>query len=91
MKTALTVVSFASYMAKADLNNQYTEKEITMNIEIPEIPHGHGLSFKKGVADGLLKTDGHKNSCHDTHLASYRRGYETGETLKKSISQKVKP
>jgi hypothetical protein len=25
-----------------------------IQIEIPEIPHGHGLSFKKGIADGLL-------------------------------------
>jgi len=61
-----------------------------MNIEIPEIPHGHGLSFKKGLADALLETKDHENSCHDTHAASYRRGYEVGEVLKAEIAEKVK-
>jgi hypothetical protein len=60
------------------------------NIEIPEIPHGHGLSFKKGIADGLLETKEHESTCHETHLANYRRGYEIGEALKKVISNKVK-
>jgi len=29
-----------------------------IELEIPEIPHGHGLSFKKGVADGLSSLRG---------------------------------
>jgi len=61
-----------------------------MNIEIFEIPHGHGLSFKKGVADALLETKDHESSCHETHLASYRCGYEVGETLKTMIAKQVK-
>lgn len=60
------------------------------NIEISEIPHGHGLSFKKGIADGLFENRTHENSCHDTDLASYRRGYEIGEALKKAIALRVK-
>ncbi len=60
------------------------------NIDIPEIPHGHGFSFKKGIADGLLETEGHKSTCHETHLASYQRGYEIGKALKEVISNKVK-
>ena len=60
-----------------------------MNIEISEIPHGHGLSFKKGVADALLETKDNESSCPKTHLASYHRGYEAGKTLRNIIAQKV--
>lgn len=59
-------------------------------IAIPEIPHGHGLSFKKGVADGLLEKQEHKDTCHQTHLASYQSGYEIGETLRREIAKKVR-
>jgi hypothetical protein len=67
-----------------------TELEVAMNIEIPKIPHGHGLSFKKGLSDALLETKEHQESCHETHLASYRSGYEIGESLKTAIAKKVK-
>lgn len=60
-----------------------------MNIEIPEIPHGHGLSFKRGVADALLETESHKNTCHGTHAASYLKGYKIGGNLKELIAKKV--
>lgn len=58
---------------------------------VPEIPHGHGLSFKKGVADGLLGKRQHESSCHETHAASYIRGYEIGEQLKAEFANHVKP
>lgn len=41
------------------------ENEIDFNA-IPEIPHGHGLSFKKGVSDGLLANATDRNGYHDT-------------------------
>lgn len=38
------------------------------------ILHGHGLSFKKGGADGSLDSKEHEKTCHGIHAASYRRG-----------------
>ena len=62
----------------------------TVQIEIPEIPHGHGLSFKKGVADGLLDTRSHESEPHETHSASYERGITVGADLKEKIALHVK-
>lgn len=62
----------------------------TVTIEIPEIPHGHGLSFKKGVADGLLDCRNHEAELNKTHDASYRRGIEVGAKLKSQIAKLVK-
>lgn len=59
-------------------------------IAIPEIPHGHGLSFKKGIADGLLETKEHEKTCHETHAASYQRGYEIGVEFRQEIAKYVK-
>lgn len=61
-----------------------------INLNIPEIPHGHGRSFKKGVADGLLDCRDHENTSHKTHLASYERGIEVGAVLKREIAKLVK-
>lgn len=61
-----------------------------IQIQISEIPHGHGLSFKKGVSDALLGNRDHENSCHETHSASYQRGYEFGEELVSQIASQVK-
>lgn len=63
----------------------------TIKLNIPEIPHGHGLSFKKGIADGLLDTDSNEDTCHETHRASYLRGHELGVMLKLEIAGNVKP
>ena len=63
---------------------------VTIEIIIPEIPHGHGLSFKKGLADGLLENERNKDSCHATHAASYLRGHDVGAGLKQEISKHVK-
>jgi hypothetical protein len=62
----------------------------TVQIDIPEIPHGHGLSFKKGVIDGLLGTRSHESEIHETHLASYERGLAVGADLKEKIAGQVK-
>ena len=60
-------------------------------MEFPDIPHGHGLSFKKGVADGLLESRVHEDSVHQTHSASYERGVAAGKSLRFEIGKLVKP
>ncbi|WP_217992623.1 hypothetical protein [Polaromonas sp. AET17H-212] len=62
----------------------------TIQAEIPEIPHGHGLSFKKGVADGLLECRNHEGAHHETHAASYQRGLAVGAELMREIARVVK-
>ncbi len=63
-----------------------------MTINIPEIPHGHGRSFKKGIADALLGENRFENDLPDGgHSSSYRSGYELGESLKAEVASKVKP
>lgn len=61
-----------------------------IELDIPEIPHGHGLSFKKGIADGLLDSREHEATPHETHTASYQRGIEVGAELKQKIAKLVK-
>ena len=61
-----------------------------ISVEIADIPHGHGRSFKKGVADALLDCRDNKRSCHETHLASYNRGQDLGATIKREIAKQVK-
>ncbi len=56
-----------------------------------DIPHGHGLSYKKGIADGILDESLHEDSVHETHLASYKRGFEEGVALRTSVANRVKP
>lgn len=54
------------------------------------LPHGHGLSFARGMADGLV---GHKPSPEtqpEGHSASYTAGYQAGQATKASISKIVK-
>lgn len=62
----------------------------TIHVEIDEIPHGHGLSFKMGVTDGLLETNAHEQSVHTTHSASYQRGVAAGQQLREEIARVVK-
>lgn len=62
----------------------------TVQIHIPEIPHGHGLSFKNGIADGLLDSEEHAQTTHETNRASYQRGVEVGAALKRAIAPLVK-
>jgi hypothetical protein len=62
----------------------------TIELKISEIPHGHGLSFKKGVSDGLLGNSSHEGDIHSTHKASYERGVIVGTNLKEKIAPIVK-
>jgi len=62
----------------------------TIQIEFSEIPHGHGLSFKKGIAGGLLDCRDHEETPHNTHSASYERGLVVGAELKRGIAKHVK-
>lgn len=57
----------------------------TIQIEIPDIPYGHGLSFKKGIADELLDCRENENTGHETHAASYQRGINVGTELKREM------
>ena len=56
-----------------------------------DIPHGHGLSHKRGVSDGLLGKTAFEGEVHETHRASYRRGLQEGEALQQEIASRVKP
>ncbi len=62
----------------------------TIELDIPAIPHGHGLSFKKGIADGLLENRSHEAEIDSTNHASYERGYVVGTNLKEKIAPIVK-
>jgi hypothetical protein len=62
----------------------------SFELNISDIPHGHGLSFKKGVADGLLACRDHENTTHKTHAASYQRGIDLGTELQQKIGILVK-
>lgn len=55
-----------------------------------DIPHGHGLSFKRGVSDGLLEESTYDGEVHETHRASYQRGVEEGVALRVAIADRVR-
>ena len=55
------------------------------------IPHGHGLSHKKGISDGLLNQRTYEAEIHHTHQASYQRGIEEGQILRQEVAQRVRP
>ncbi|EGV16083.1 hypothetical protein [Thiocapsa marina] len=59
-------------------------------IEIDEIPHGHAMSFKKGLSDGILDMYGKQQDIHATNKASYRKGVAAGTQLKEQIASLVK-
>jgi hypothetical protein len=61
-----------------------------IEIELPDIPHGHGLSFKKGLADSLLDSKVNESTCHETHKKSYSEGRAIGETIKQEVAKHVK-
>lgn len=60
----------------------------SIRLEINDIPHGHGMSFKRGVADALLDTMT-VDQCHPTHRRTHERGLELGKQLKQAIAIKV--
>lgn len=60
-------------------------------ITTQDIPHGHGLSFKRGLADGLLNAKTHEDACPKTHRATYRKGLEEGKALVEQVALRVRP
>ena len=60
--------------------------EINM-INLPEkLPEGHGLSFKRGIADALLQEERFASDLPNGHSASYRKGQQAGEQLRELIA-----
>lgn len=64
-----------------------------IELEIPDkLPHGHGASFKKGVANALLESA--KTELAHTpegHEDSRKKGLAVGEEIARLISRIVKP
>lgn len=50
------------------------------------IPNGHGLSFKKGVSDGMFERDDFSNTLPDGgHTSTYNRGRTFGANLRLAV------
>ncbi len=64
-----------------------------IEIEIPDVlPEGHGSSFKKGIAEVLLKNATTPiEHTPNGHERSRELGKEAGVKLSKSIAKIVKP
>ena len=60
-----------------------------MIIDLKEMPHGHGLSYKKGISDGILNKKEFEDKVPNGHDKSYKSGLEVGIKLKESIVVKV--
>ncbi|MEP2990901.1 MAG: hypothetical protein ABJO88_18250 [Parasphingorhabdus sp.] len=56
-----------------------------------DIPHGHGLSFKKGVSDGLLERNDYAADLPNGHNNSYALGVEEGAVLRQETALRVRP
>lgn len=56
---------------------------------IPELPHGHGGSFKKGIVDGLMGNP-EPSKVPNGHDCSYRKGLEYGQSLQAAVAEAVK-
>ena len=57
---------------------------------IKDIPHGHGLSTKRGISDGLLDRTEYEGKVPNGHDASYQRGVGAGKDLMQQINDLVK-
>jgi len=75
------------------VSNRKKGEKMIIEIEIPDtLPEGHGASFKKGVAEVLLKNA--TTALDDTpngHERSRERGKLTGAILAAKIASVVKP
>ena len=64
-----------------------------IELEIPdELPHGHGASFKKGIANAILESA--KTELAHTpegHEDSRKKGMNVGDEIVKLVSRIVKP
>jgi hypothetical protein len=56
-----------------------------------DIPHGHGLSFKKGISDGLLNMADYNGDLPNGHDESYARGVQEGIALRATVAERVRP
>jgi len=61
-----------------------------MNLNNLEIPHGHGLSFKKGISDAVLDVNKLQDTLPNGHNLSYEKGIKLGKELKDIINKKIK-
>lgn len=64
-----------------------------VELTIPdELPHGHGASFKKGIAEALLES-ARSELFHtpEGHNESRKKGLVAGEEIAKLVSKIVKP
>ena len=62
--------------------------EVFNEINVEQIPSGHGKSFKKGICKELI--DNGDFSVPNGHERSYRRGKEVGNILQELISKNIK-
>lgn len=59
---------------------------------IPDIPHGHGLSFKKGICKGLIESEDFiEKDLPNGHEKTFKLGIEFGRALKKAVGEHVLP
>ncbi|WP_226562169.1 hypothetical protein [Salipiger thiooxidans] len=61
-----------------------------LQIEIPELPHGHGGSFKRGISDGMFGNALDEQGQPNGHERSYRLGYERGEMMRAAVANMVR-
>jgi len=61
-----------------------------ISVEINELPHGHGASFKKGLSDGIFDKKEFINDIPTGHEKSYQKGISIGNALCKEIAKQVK-
>jgi hypothetical protein len=54
-------------------------------------PHGHGLSFKKGLTDGLFERIDYADSLPNGHDKSYKRCVTEGADLRRTTALRVRP
>jgi hypothetical protein len=63
-----------------------------IELNVPnELPHGHGASFKKGIADAILES-ARTELIHtpEGHEESRKKGMAVGEEIVKFVSALVK-
>ena len=62
----------------------------SFSLDLEDIPHGHGMSTKRGIADGLLDESRYEGNVPNGHEASYRRGVKAGKELRTQVADAVK-
>jgi hypothetical protein len=72
---------------------QVGSSEMKIELKMPdELPHGHGASFKKGIAEAILESSKTElNHTPEGHDDSRKKGFAVGEEIAKFVSSHVKP